>query len=68
MRRTLLIITSVALVTFGAAPARASSVKIECGASHFAPDDPIVFPGQRGAAHMHEFFGNTSTNASSTYA
>lgn len=68
MRRTLLIIVSVALVTFGAAPARASSVKIECGASHHAPDDPIVFPGQAGAAHMHEFFGNTSTNASSTYA
>jgi hypothetical protein len=21
-----------------------------------------------GAAHLHEFFGNTSTNASSTYA
>jgi hypothetical protein len=27
-----------------------------------------VFPGVPGAAHLHEFFGNTSTNASSTYA
>lgn len=29
-------------------------------------DDPIVFPGQPGAAHLHDFFGNTSTDAFST--
>jgi hypothetical protein len=68
VRRTLLIITSVALIALGATPVRAQSVKIECGFSHSAPDDPIVFPGQAGAAHLHEFFGNRSTNASSTYA
>jgi hypothetical protein len=34
-----------------------------CGYSHTAPDDPIVFPGQPGASHAHDFFGNTSTNA-----
>lgn len=68
MRKTLLLITSVSLIALGPTPVRAASVKIECDASHAAPDDPIVFPGQAGAAHMHEFFGNTSTNASSTYA
>ena len=68
MRRTLLVITSVALVALGVTPVAAQSLKIECGASHAAADDPIVFPGQPGAAHLHEFFGNTSTNASSTYA
>jgi hypothetical protein len=31
-------------------------------------DDPIVFPRQPGAAHQHDFFGNTSTNAYSTDA
>jgi hypothetical protein len=31
-------------------------------------DDPIVYPGQPGMAHMHTFFGNTGTNASSTVA
>lgn len=67
VRRTLLIIASVALVALGATPVQAQSVKIECDASHSAPDDPIVFPGQPGAAHLHEFFGNRSTNASSTY-
>lgn len=68
VRRTLLVITSVALVALGVTPVAAQSLKIECGASHAAADDPIVFPGQPGAAHLHEFFGNTSTNASSTYA
>jgi uncharacterized protein DUF1996 len=68
VRKALLLVTSVVLVALGAAPVRAQSVKIECDASHFAPDDPIVFPGRPGAAHLHEFFGNTSTNASSTYA
>src|SRR4051794_6352799 len=37
-----------------------------CEADHFAADDPIVFPGQPGASHMHTFYGNTSTNAAST--
>jgi hypothetical protein len=40
---------------------------IECGFSHAAPDDPIVFPGQPGASHLHVFFGNTTTDADSTY-
>jgi hypothetical protein len=29
-------------------------------------DDPIVFPGQPGASHMHDFFGNSTVNAFST--
>lgn len=39
-----------------------------CTFSHRASDDPIVFPRQPGASHSHDFFGNTSTNASSTSA
>ncbi len=31
-------------------------------------DDPIVFPNQPGAAHMHVFAGNLTTNAYSTLA
>ncbi len=38
-----------------------------CNASHLAYDDPIVYPGKPGAAHLHQFFGNTGANASSTY-
>ncbi|MGI9595386.1 MAG: DUF1996 domain-containing protein [Acidimicrobiales bacterium] len=37
-----------------------------CQYSHFAYDDPIVFPGQTGRSHLHMFFGNTDTNANST--
>ena len=38
-----------------------------CLPSHVAKDDPIVHPGEPGASHQHEFFGNTTTDASSTY-
>jgi Domain of unknown function (DUF1996) len=37
-----------------------------CYFSHTAPDDPIVHPRQPGRSHVHTFFGNTTTNASST--
>jgi hypothetical protein len=63
-----MVIASVTLIATGATPARAQSFIIDCKSSHSAPDDPIVYPGVPGAAHLHEFFGNTSTNASSTYA
>ena len=29
-------------------------------------DDPIVYPGRPGAAHLHVFFGNTGIDANST--
>jgi hypothetical protein len=39
-----------------------------CEFSHMNYDDPIVFPGQPGKAHLHTFFGNTSAVANSTAA
>jgi hypothetical protein len=42
-------------------------IRFLCEPSHLRYDDPIVAPGQPGGAHLHEFFGNTATNASSTY-
>lgn len=41
---------------------------VECGYSHTAADDPIVAPGEPGASHLHVFFGNTSTDADTTFA
>lgn len=38
-----------------------------CNASHLGYNDPIVYPGQTGRSHLHQFFGNTSTDANSTY-
>jgi hypothetical protein len=37
-----------------------------CQFSHMKFDDPIVFPGKERASHLHTFFGNTQTDASST--
>ena len=37
-----------------------------CDFSHMNYDDPIVYPGQPGAAHLHSFFGNTGVNARTT--
>lgn len=41
---------------------------VECPFSHALPDDPIVYPGQAGASHMHVFFGNETADADSTLA
>jgi hypothetical protein len=37
-----------------------------CDFSHMNFDDPIVFPGQPGKAHLHAYFGNTAADAMST--
>jgi uncharacterized protein DUF1996 len=39
-----------------------------CRFSHTGANDPIVLPNQPGRSHPHTFFGNTTTNASSTLA
>ena len=38
-----------------------------CSFSHLSFDDPIVYPGQPGLSHLQMFFGNTLTDAYSTY-
>jgi hypothetical protein len=61
----------LAIMLVGAPPAQAvdtrGSFSVDCFYSHTLPDDPIVFPGQPGGSHRHDFFGNHSTNGSSTY-
>jgi hypothetical protein len=39
-----------------------------CYYDHSAEDDPIMFPRQPGASHLHDFFGNASANANSSAA
>ena len=46
---------------------RVGQFVVECGWSHSSFDDPIVHPGHAGASHRHDFFGNTTTSATSTY-
>ena len=40
--------------------------RITCHSSHMNNDDPIVYPSQQGAAHHHTYFGNTTTDYTST--
>ncbi len=63
-----MIVVVVVVATTFAAPssALANSFTVECASSHVSNDDPIVYPGQAGAAHRHEFFGARSTDAAST--
>ena len=64
----------IATASPAAGPARVAAPAIHdgiflsvCLPSHVAMDDPIVHPGGAGASHQHEFFGNATTDASSTY-
>jgi len=45
----------------------AGAFRFTCLAGQLSKDDPIVYPGQPGKSHLHQFFGNTGTNASSNY-
>jgi len=49
------------------APDVVGAFRFLCNVSHLAYDDPIVYPGQPGKSHLHQFFGNTGANAYSTY-
>lgn len=49
-----------------AAKPGAGFFRSRCDYSHTAADDPIVMPGMEGKSMVHDFFGNASTNASST--
>jgi hypothetical protein len=51
-----------------AAPDVVGAFRFLCGPAQVLKDDPIVYPNQPGASHLHQFYGNTSANASSTYA
>jgi len=43
-------------------------LRVNCDFAHSDYDDPIVFPGQDGAAHLHRFFGNTLLDENSDNA
>jgi hypothetical protein len=68
--RKLMICLALILATLPSDLARASSglgqFVVRCKYSHTNMDDPIVFPGQPGASHMHDFFGNKTADAAST--
>jgi hypothetical protein len=54
--------------TLGVSATDIGSFRITCPYSHMSFDDPIVYPGQPGKAHLHTFFGNSAMGASITPA
>ena len=51
-----------------AAPDVVGAFRFICTAGQVLADDPIVYPGQPGKSHLHQFYGNESADANSTYA
>lgn len=50
-----------------ASPDVVGAFRFVCDAGQILRDDPLVFPGQPGKSHLHQFYGNTGANANSTY-
>jgi hypothetical protein len=50
------------------APDVVGAFRFICGPGQLLADDPIVYPNQPGMSHLHQFYGNLSTNGRSTYA
>lgn len=70
--------TLAAVAVAGSAPTKTRSTSLSriagvnfistCAYSHQNNDDLIVYPGQPGLSHLHQYVGNDSTNAYSTEA
>lgn len=58
---------AIGTIAPSAYPDNVGAFRLTANMSHLSYDDPIVYPGKPGAAHLHHFFGNTTTNAFSTY-
>lgn len=66
VRKIAALLLALAWVVLGAPAASAAVVTEHCAATIQANDDPIVHPGEPGAAHLHNFAGNPTVNAFST--
>lgn len=61
-------ITTLALVPGGSARSQGArdTFRTRVAWTHYSYDDPIVYPGQRNATHLHLFFGNALIDAMTT--
>jgi hypothetical protein len=71
MMRRLSALTAAALVLGLLVPAAARADEgtwvLQCRFTRSLPDDPIVHPRMPGMSHLHDFIGNATVNAASTY-
>jgi hypothetical protein len=66
MGAALAAVAVIACPAAGASTAENGAFVSECKFSHQSRNDPIALPRMRGMSHLHNFFGNSSTNARST--
>lgn len=71
-RAAIVLVVALIASAFAAMPASQAQAgngdfHVLCSLAHVLPDDPIVRPGQPGASHLHDFFGNLTTDAFSTF-
>jgi hypothetical protein len=75
MRKVLLALLGALVVGSALVPAPAADAEFTygdgwfratCEFSHRANNDPIVYPGDEGGSHSHEFYGSTATDADTT--
>lgn len=62
--------TTAAIEAFpiaGPSPDDVGSFRMLCNAGKLIKDDPVVYPGQPGASHLHVVWGNQGMDAFSTY-
>jgi hypothetical protein len=62
----LVLLATLIPVTPPAEAASEASWNVTCTSSHWAPNDPIVFPNQPGKSHLHTFYANKTTDAATT--
>lgn len=68
MKLNLITVSLATLVAAGAFPAHAGpQAHVVCGYHHTLGDDAIMMFGKSNQAMWHDFFGNTHTDAVSTY-
>lgn len=68
MKLNLITVSLATLVAAGAFPAHAGpQAHVVCGYHHTLGDDAIMMFGKANQAMWHDFFGNTHTDAVSTY-
>ncbi len=62
------LIARIGVPAKSAAPDTVGAFRFMCEPGQISYDDPIVYPGQPGKSHLHQWFGNTAADAHSTYA
>lgn len=60
-------LTTTVSIPGTAAPDVVGAFRFICAPGHLAYNDPLVYPGQEGASHLHQFFGNLEADHNSTF-